>query len=147
MAADSTRHADHDRGDACGGSGGRGEISLVVRGGDMMLKVGVTLTVTPQIDRMIRVAEVAFSKVMGAHFQVVITSGNDGTHMAGSLHYQNAALDFRTGHAWVPPLMTEEEAQELHEEYKALLGAGYDVVLEKDHLHAEYDHKHIIMEG
>ena len=109
----------------------------------LALKIGITLTVTPQIDRMIRVADLAYAKVLGRAFSVVVTSGNDGKHMTGSLHYTNAALDFRTGHAWEPPLMTADEAEEVREELAALLGAGYDVVLEKDHLHIEYQPKGI----
>ena len=105
------------------------------------LKVGVTITVTAQLDRMMRMAEVAYGEVMGPGFTVVITSGNDGTHMEGSLHFKNLALDFRTGHNWEPPLMSEEEAHEILEELKARLGIGFDVVLEKDHIHGEYDPK------
>ena len=103
------------------------------------LKIGVTLTVTPQIDRILRVTQVAYEKVMGNAFQVVVTSGNDGTHMKWSKHYEDKALDFRTGHTWDPPLMTDAEAHAVRDELKGLLGMGFDVVLEKDHLHVEYD--------
>ena len=105
------------------------------------LKIGVTITVNAQNDRIMRVAEVAYGEVMGPDFSVVVTSGNDGTHLATSLHYKNLALDFRTGHNWEAPLMSEDEARELCEELKARLGMGFDVVLEKDHVHCEYDPK------
>ena len=105
------------------------------------LKIGVTITVTPQVDRMLRMAEVAFKEVMGPQFEPVVTSGNDGKHMEGSLHYTNLALDFRTGHQWEPPLMSDDEAREIIEEFAARLGVGYDVTLEKNHVHAEYDLK------
>ena len=105
------------------------------------LKIGVTITVTPQLDRMMRVTEAAYEEVVGTSFAVVVTSGNDGHHMDGSLHYKNAALDFRTGHSWMPPLMTETEARELRDAIKGRLGMGFDVVVEKNHLHCEYDPK------
>ena len=103
------------------------------------LKIGVTITVTAQLDRIMRMAEVVYNMVMGEQFSVVVTSGNDSMHMEGSLHYKNLALDFRTGHSWETPLMSEEEAREIRDELKARLGVGFDVVLEKDHLHCEYD--------
>ena len=105
------------------------------------LKIGVTITVNAQNDRIMRVAEVAYGEVMGPDFSVVVTSGNDGQHMEKSLHFKNLALDFRTGHNWDAPLMSEDEARELCEELKARLGMGFDVVLEKDHVHCEYDPK------
>ncbi len=71
---------------------------------------------------------------------VWITSAKDGSHMAGSLHYENRAYDIRTrnivglaefplaGRTWVDRM-------------RLVLGDDYDVVLEKDHIHAEYDPK------
>ena len=68
---------------------------------------------------------------------VWITSGNDGKHMRGSKHYFNEAFDLRTrnlvgGHAaartWVAKMQYE-------------LGSDYDIVLEKNHIHAEFDPK------
>ena len=103
------------------------------------LKIGVTITVNAQLDRIMRMAEVVYGMVMGEQFSVVVTSGNDSPHMDGSLHYKNLAIDFRTGHSWETPLMSEEEAREIRDELKARLGLGFDVVLEKDHLHCEYD--------
>ena len=105
------------------------------------LKIGVTITVTAQLDRIMKMAEAAYASIMGPEFAVVVTSGNDGKHMDTSLHYKNLALDFRTGHSWDPPMMSENEAEEIQDELKARLGVGYDVTLEADHLHAEYDPK------
>ena len=66
----------------------------------------------------------------------VITSGSDGTHSATSLHYRGGrALDFRT--RTIPLLHRNAVAQEIG----VSLGENYDVVLERDHLHCEYDPK------
>jgi len=63
----------------------------------------------------------------------VITSANDAKHMLGSLHYQDRGWDFRT--FTLPRSTTDLIVKEL----KELLGPDFDVVLEKDHLHIEYD--------
>jgi hypothetical protein len=66
---------------------------------------------------------------------MLITSGNDSQHMAGSRHYTDEALDFRTRH------LTAEQKSILVQFVKLRLGPDYDVVLESDHLHIEYDPK------
>lgn len=69
--------------------------------------------------------------VEGKDFEMVITSGNDGKHMPGSLHYSNKAIDIRKSnmknpdHCW---LMIRKQ-----------MGHNIDVVMEKDHIHIEYD--------
>lgn len=66
---------------------------------------------------------------------IVITSGRDGTHMRGSKHYVGQALDVRT---WTVP---EDKHGLLVASLKDGLGPDYDVVLEKTHIHMEYDPK------
>lgn len=63
----------------------------------------------------------------------VITSGSDGEHKVGSLHYEGKALDFRTRTVPAGALDSLVAAIRLR------LGDNYDVVLEKDHIHVEYD--------
>lgn len=65
---------------------------------------------------------------------LVITSGVDGTHKANSLHYQGLALDYRTHDLPIDQVQTVA-AKVL----TVLAPLGYDVVLEGDHLHIEYD--------
>ena len=65
----------------------------------------------------------------------VITSGTDGRHGENSLHYKGLALDFRTrdltlGQQKIWLALCEEK-----------LGEDWDIVLEKDHMHVEYDEK------
>jgi hypothetical protein len=66
-------------------------------------------------------------------FTAIITSGVDGTHSAKSLHYQGLALDFRTR---TVPVAAR---QPLRDAIADALGSDFDVVLEKDHLHVEFD--------
>ena len=63
--------------------------------------------------------------------ECVVTSGRDGKHMEGSLHYEGKALDIRTYNV----------LEALVKEIKDSLGVGYDVILEKDHIHIEWDPK------
>jgi hypothetical protein len=63
----------------------------------------------------------------------VITSGSEGKHMRGSKHYSYAALDFRTrdwSHSTKQAFMTGIQSR---------LGPKYQLVLEKTHLHIEFD--------
>ena len=63
----------------------------------------------------------------------VITSGSDGVHSPGSYNGKGGALDFRTRN--VPTTLRNAVAQEIG----VSLGDNFDVVLERDHLHVEYD--------
>lgn len=75
---------------------------------------------------------------------LVITSANDGRHRKDSLHYQNKALDIRTtgGGPGAAGQMTRKEAERFAYWMRGgALDKDYDVVLEADHLHVEYDPK------
>lgn len=68
-----------------------------------------------------------------------ITSTTDGKHMDGSKHYNGDAIDvgIRSSATWqFFPLALQ---QTLVKEISTLLGPDYDVVLEGDHVHIEYD--------
>ena len=64
--------------------------------------------------------------------KVVITSGSDSHHSSKSKHYRGDALDFRTRNL-------EGNLEALREEISTALGRDFDVLLERDHLHVEYD--------
>lgn len=73
------------------------------------------------------------------HYEVpcVITSGVDGVHHGNgtddTLHYKGLALDYRTRE------FRAVDLPKVRAEIAAALGPNYDVVLEKDHLHVEFD--------
>lgn len=99
----------------------------------MRIKPGVTigkLTAQMAIGHVI-VADV-YAR-MG--YECVITSGNDGQHMSGSKHLEGNALDYRTS------TMNLTERARLKAMCRDALGEEFDVVLETDHLHVEYDPK------
>ena len=100
-----------------------------------MIKQGVSLKdLQPQM-------AIAYAIVQDIYRQLgygcTITSGNDGTHMAGSCHYTGDALDFRTHHLERPDFRV------MMDEIKAALGQEFDVVIENvgepnEHLHIEF---------
>lgn len=99
----------------------------------MLLKLGVDIS---RLERPIRRAlnkiESIYQRI--AMEEAVITSTYEGNHSPGSLHYANLAVDIR--------LPSDREirgviAIKLKEE----LGPDYDVVLEANHIHIEYDPK------
>ena len=99
----------------------------------MRLKPGVKLVgLTPQ---MFLAAVVVERALFEFDLEAVITSGSEGRHIDTSLHYSGNALDFRTYK------LTPGEAMSFANDVKDRLGRDFDVVLEKDHLHVEYDPK------
>lgn len=72
---------------------------------------------------------------------VVITSGNDSTHMQGSRHYSDNALDIRT-----KDFPTTAAKRAFLAAVLQRLGAGYEGLIEdlggpNEHMHLEYDPK------
>jgi uncharacterized protein YcbK (DUF882 family) len=67
--------------------------------------------------------------------RIVVTSALDGIHKEKSKHYDGHALDFRI---WD---FNDKELLKLHKKAQLNLGEQFDVVLEKDHLHIEFDPK------
>lgn len=97
------------------------------------IKPGVTFadTMPATTRRMIDAAEYVFGQY---NIVPVITSGNDGVHRDGSFHYTGDALDFRRWDAdragVLPAVLTG---------LRYYLGDDYDVILESDHIHIEFD--------
>lgn len=64
--------------------------------------------------------------------EAIITSARDGRHMSKSLHFLGKAIDLRTRD------MSGKE-KKVVEALKKKLGNNFDIVLESDHIHLEYD--------
>jgi len=69
-------------------------------------------------------------------YELTITAGTDGQHGPHSLHYHGLALDWRTRE------ISPAQQVKVIRDVKLALGPDYDVVLEVDHGHTEYDPKH-----
>jgi len=64
--------------------------------------------------------------------EIVITSTYEGNHGAGSLHYANQAFDIRKPR--INPVLRLSQLS-------GSLGNDFDVIVESDHIHIEYDPK------
>ena len=64
--------------------------------------------------------------------EMVITSVNDSRHSTTSLHYAGCAVDLRTR------TLPEGTAGDVARAIKAKLTKDFDVILESDHIHLEY---------
>lgn len=96
-----------------------------------MIKNGVDLRgLSPQM----AIAYTIATKCYG-QYDCVITSASDGKHGPNSLHYKGCALDLRTRH------LNGQQLQAIYAELKESLGDQFDVVLEADHIHLEYQPK------
>jgi hypothetical protein len=88
---------------------------------------------------MVRIIEVARdSAPMLEQGTVWITSANDSNHDATSLHFTNRAFDIRVKNIIGD---VKKEARLWAEKMQIALGDDYDVILEKDHIHVEYQPK------
>lgn len=98
------------------------------------IKDGVSLVKLAQVmlDACLTMQEV-FTK---HNVDFVITAGDDGNHMTGSLHYRGYAVDLRSRH-----LGLVQQALILSD-IKLQLGNDFDCILEGDHVHVEYDPQH-----
>jgi hypothetical protein len=99
----------------------------------LRLKKGVSLNgVQPEMS-------VGLSIVVNTYHRLghdcTVTSCTDGVHSSGSLHYVGLAMDFRTRD--VP----EGKRSQLRGAVASSLGDDFDVILEKTHLHVEFDPK------
>ena len=65
----------------------------------------------------------------------VCTSARDGKHSPKSLHYSGRAIDLRTRQ------LGNMQQLEVTARLRKVLGPDFDVVLESDHLHIEFDPK------
>ncbi len=96
------------------------------------IKEGVRVrAIQPEIVLAVQIVAGVFNRFNGA--ECIITGAREGEHMKRSLHYVGYALDFRTRH------VATGWHEKLAKEVQRALGEEYDVILEKTHLHVEYD--------
>ncbi len=88
----------------------------------------------PEIVKIINVARATAPLL--SDDAVWITSANDSKHMSGSFHYSNRAFDIRIWNVVGP---NRQMAQQWVAKMQLALGDQYDIILETDHIHAEFD--------
>lgn len=101
----------------------------------MRLKKGVSARgLTPQIALALMVADEVYRE---EGVECVITSLNDGKHSRTSLHYCGQGADLRTRN--LPNQAAKERVQ--FKIAERLGSDDYDVILESDHIHVEWQPK------
>ena len=99
----------------------------------MTLKAGVRVFgIRPEIVLAMQIVDAVYREY---HRELIVTSCTDGKHSATSLHYSGGAFDGRTS------MFSKEDQGQLKGRVALALGAEYDVVLESDHLHVEFQPK------
>ncbi|MBW8034137.1 MAG: hypothetical protein FVQ79_00265 [Planctomycetes bacterium] len=96
----------------------------------------------PQMFHAWNVAGEVYEEVSNA--DCILTAGVDGKHGHGSLHYVGLAIDLRirnllAGWELTPELVEVAEAIQIKLQNR--LGFEYDVVLESNHFHIEFQPK------
>lgn len=104
----------------------------------MEIKPGVSVRgIQPE---MLLALMIADEKLKGHNYVRMLTSGTEGEHGPGSLHYVGLAVDLRTSTGGI----TRTSARMLTAEIRRALGGDnseYDVVCESNHIHIEYQPK------
>ena len=99
----------------------------------ILLKKGVEIYgLSRYICKAIDAADIIYQKHKRT---LVITSARDSVHGTHSKHYIGDAIDTRIFY------FTKDVVQLVVKELKDALGANYDVVLEGNHIHIEFDPK------
>lgn len=100
-----------------------------------------------RIEKLVVMIRASFSVIVDAWRAVqgptpVITSGTDGVHGSGSLHYSGRAIDLRANN------IQPAQARAARDHLQSRLGRNYDVIYEtfpgnpsNNHIHLEYDPK------
>lgn len=106
---------------------------------DPLTKEGVDLApLKDEIRTVFPIAEALF-KTLNVPF--VVTSTVEGEHMEGSKHYGGNAFDIRTRQ------LAPANQKKMVKDLKAALGPDFDVELESDHIHVEFDPKKKVSGG
>jgi len=96
----------------------------------MLIKAGVDISrLRPEIRKKLN--EIARRVWSIEKEELIITSTWEGVHSEGSLHYADLAVDIRR----------HKNGNLVRDTLQYKLGMDYDVVLESDHIHIEYDPK------
>lgn len=105
----------------------------------MKLKASVSLAgITPEMAVGLFICDGVYERLNFEHnedHEMTVTSIKDGKHMEGSRHYSGNAADLRIWNIPQPLHST------LTKKLKEALGLDFDVVLESDHIHVEFDPK------
>lgn len=93
----------------------------------------VKMNLKKEMSSVIPMIETYCKAVEGESYEITVTSAKDGKHMRKSKHYTGEAIDIRT--------RDMKYKQIVKNVLQLVLEPCFDVVLESDHIHIEYDIK------
>ena len=101
----------------------------------MKLKPGVRLLgIRPELTVAMQIANTVLTTAISG-YTMTITCCTEGKHTHSSKHYTGCAFDLRTSD--FPSGVAHSVTMQL----ARVLGADFDVILESDHIHIEFDPK------
>lgn len=100
-----------------------------------MLKLKATVGLAGMKPELVPAMIVANEVFAELGYYCMVTAVTDSAHVGASLHYVGYAMDLRTKHVPV------EKQEAVRAEIAARLSPQYDVVLEQDHIHIEFQPK------
>jgi hypothetical protein len=106
----------------------------------MHFKNGVYLDIQPEMAKGLPLIDAAYDD-LGLDAECVVTSANDGRHMDGSLHYLGRAVDLRTRDLHEDVIRKLANALRMRLNGSSIINRPYQVVVEKDHIHVEWQPK------
>ena len=108
----------------------------------MYIKAGVKLCgLTPQAALGAMVAYSGWHEVLRDDQPFVLTSVTDGLHGKASLHYQGNAFDIRIVDPAGKWALSTGAQQQVVGEMRRRLSGEFDVILESNHIHIEWQPK------
>lgn len=106
----------------------------------MRFKDGVNLELQPKMSAAIPLIDKAYSDVWpDCEHEAVCTSGKDGKHMEGSFHPKGLAMDLRSRDLHQTTIYSLAAALRARLNGNETVNRPYQIVIEGDHLHVEYD--------
>ncbi len=97
----------------------------------MLIKLGVNIRrLNREIRRTLNVVDKIYIEESGE--EAIVSSTDEGNHSPSSLHYKGDAVDFR---------LAKKNMQKIRIRLKKELGIDYDIIIEGNHLHCEFDPK------
>ena len=103
----------------------------------MHFKNGVYLNLQPEMAKGLPLIDLAYSD-LELDAECVVTSADDGRHMAGSLHYAGRAVDLRTRDLHEEVIRKLANALRKRLNGSDIINRPYQIVVETDHIHVEY---------
>jgi len=94
----------------------------------MLLKPGVDIS---KLEKPIRTTLGILDDLLPDHEGIfVVTSTYEGDHIPNSLHYAHRAYDF---------VILRGDSEEIIERFRKAVGKDYDILVDVNHYHIEYD--------